>query len=58
MTGKIPLMIKERIMREWLEGLPRNIIADNNEISYGSVTNIIAQVRKERIRDIDLELLL
>ena len=54
MGQKVPSAIKEKVINAWLEGKPRNIIADENEISYGSVTNIIAEVKKESIKDIDL----
>lgn len=54
MGEKIPSSIKERVIRDWLKGIPRNIIADNSGISYGSVTNIITQTRKDSIHDIDL----
>ena len=54
MGQKIPSVIKEGVIRAWLEAKPRNIIADEIEISYGSVSNIIAQVKRESIQDIDL----
>jgi hypothetical protein len=54
MGQKVPFAIKEKVINAWLEAKPRNIIADENDISYGSVTNIIAEVKKESIKDIDL----
>jgi hypothetical protein len=54
MGQKVPSAIKEKVINAWLEGKPRNIIADETDISYGSVTNIITAVKKESIKDIDL----
>jgi hypothetical protein len=54
MGKKIPLATKEKVIYEWLQAKPRNIIADELNISYGSVTNIIEQVKKDSIKDIDL----
>jgi len=54
MGQKVPSAIKEKIINAWLEAKPRNIIADETDISYGSVTNIITEVKRESIKDIDL----
>lgn len=54
MGQKVPPVIKEKVINAWLEAKPRNIIADDNEISYGSVSNIIVQAKRESIKDIDL----
>ncbi|WP_458744929.1 hypothetical protein [Candidatus Nitrosocosmicus sp. T] len=54
MGQKVPSAIKEKVINAWLEDKPCNIISDENEISYGSVTNIITAVKKESIKDIDL----
>ena len=54
MGQKVPSAIKKRVISAWLEAKPRNIIADDNEISYGSVSNIIGQAKRESIKDIDL----
>jgi hypothetical protein len=54
MGQKVPSAIKKRVISAWLEGKPRNIIADEIEISYGSVSNIIAQAKRESIKDMDL----
>ena len=51
MGQKVPFAIKEKVINAWLEGKPRNIIADETDISYGSVTNIITEVKKESIKD-------
>ena len=53
MGQKVPSAIKEKVINAWLEAKPRNIIADETEISYGSVTNIIAAVKRESTKDID-----
>ena len=42
------------IASPWLEAKPRNVIADEVDISYGSVSNIIAQTKRDSIKDIDL----
>ena len=54
MGQKVPYTIKKRVISAWLEAKPRNIIADEVEISYGSVSNIIGQAKRESIKDIDL----
>jgi hypothetical protein len=54
MGQKVPSAIKKRVISAWLEGKPRNIIADEIEISYGSVSNIIGQAKRESIKDMDL----
>jgi hypothetical protein len=32
MGGKIPREIKERVIREWLQGIKREKIAENNDL--------------------------
>src|SRR6476619_3474456 len=54
MGQKVPYAIKKRVINAWLEAKPRNIIADEVKISYGSVSNIIGNVKRESIKDIDL----
>jgi hypothetical protein len=54
MGQKVPSAIKDKVINAWLEGKPRNIIADETDISYGSVSNIITEVKRESIKDIDL----
>jgi len=54
MAQRIPPTVKRKVIKEWLDGIPRNIIADNCEISCASVTNIISQTRNDETRDIDL----
>ena len=33
MGGKIPREIKERVIREWLQGIKREKIAENNDLA-------------------------
>ena len=54
MGQKVPSAIKKRVISAWLEAKPRNIIADELEISYGSVSNMIVQAKRESIKDMDL----
>jgi len=37
MGQKIPFAIKEKVIDTWLEAKPRNVIADEVDISYGRV---------------------
>ena len=53
MGRQIPHQIKTKVLREWLEGIPRDTIASDNTISNGSVTSII-QFAKGNNPDIDL----
>jgi hypothetical protein len=53
MGGNIPSSIKQAVLRDWLLGIPRETIAINNDISSGSVSNIILQ-SKTKIPDLDL----
>jgi len=41
------------VIHEWIQGIPRDKIAENNDIGRGTVTNIIQQF-KINIPDIDL----
>jgi len=41
------------VIHEWIQGIPRDKIAENNDIGRGTVTNIIQQF-KISIPDIDL----
>ena len=47
MGQKVPSAIKKRVISAWLEAKPCNIIADELEISYGSVSNIIVQAKEK-----------
>ena len=54
MVAKISPSIKIKVLNEWLKGLPRNKIAENNGIGAGTVTDIHQQARNNDIPDIDL----
>lgn len=41
MGGKIPREIKERVIREWLQGIKREKIAENNDLAAGIISNIV-----------------
>ena len=41
MGGKIPESIRRDVIRQWLEGLPRQQIAKDNHIGTGTVSEII-----------------
>ena len=53
MSNPIPHKIKVQVIHEWIQGIPRDKIAENNDIGRGTVTNIIQQF-KINIPDIDL----
>jgi hypothetical protein len=53
--GKIPRNIKEKVIRQWTDGLTRENIAKKHDIGAGTVTAIIQEARKqEEYQDIDL----
>ena len=54
MGQRIPSAIKEKVINDWLQAKSRNAIADDLGISYGSVTNIINEAKRESIKDVDL----
>jgi hypothetical protein len=55
MGGKIPRYIKEKVIRQWLNGLTREEIARKNDIGAGTVTAIVQDAKKqEEYNDIDL----
>jgi hypothetical protein len=41
MGGNIPREIKEKVIREWLQGTRRETIAENNDLADGSISNIV-----------------
>jgi hypothetical protein len=53
MGSPIPYSIKVKVIKEWIQGLARDTISQNNDIGAGTVTNII-QHAKANIADIDL----
>ncbi len=48
-----PYSIKVKVIKEWIQGLSRDKIAQNNGIGAGTVTSIIQQARNN-MADIDL----
>ena len=54
MGKKVPSSIKKRIISAWFEANPSSVIADELEISYGSVSNIIGQAKRDSIKDMNL----
>ena len=54
MGKKVPSSIKKRIISAWFEANPSIVIADELEISYGSVSNIIGQAKRDSIKDMNL----
>ena len=53
MTNPTPRQIKVQVLYQWIQGIARDKIADNNDIGRGTVTNIIKQF-KTTVLDIDL----
>jgi hypothetical protein len=54
MGRKIPERIRREVLRKWLEGKSRNLIAKECDIGTGTVTEIVKQYQQ---KDPDLELL-
>ena len=52
MGGKTPTRIKQRVIKLWLSGLPRDEIAEKVGTSEGNINNIVTEVKKD-IPDID-----
>ena len=53
MSNPIPRQIKVQVLYQWIQGISRDKIAENNDIGRGTVTNIIEQF-KRTVPDIDL----
>ena len=53
MGSPTPHSIKIKVIKEWIQGLSRDKISQNNGIGTGTVTSIIRQA-KDNIADIDL----
>jgi hypothetical protein len=55
MGGTIPRTIREKVIGQWIQGLPREEIAKENGIGVGTVTAIINDAKNQKeYRDIDL----
>ena len=53
MSNPIPHKIKVQVLYQWIQGISRDKIAENNDIGRGTVSNIIEQF-KTNVPDIDL----
>jgi hypothetical protein len=53
MPAKIPKSIRERVIKQWLQGTSRDQIAKDNDVGAGTVSSIIKDAKQE-IFDIDL----
>jgi hypothetical protein len=54
LSNPIPPKIKVQVLYQWIQGISRDKIADNNDIGRGTVTNIIEQFKTTTVPDIDL----
>jgi hypothetical protein len=54
MEPKVPKSIKERVIKQWLQGTSRDQIAEDNDIGAGTVSAIIKDTKQKDIPDIDL----
>ena len=46
MQGKLPDHIRSLVIKQWLEGVQRDMIAANNGMSAGAVTTIVNDFRR------------
>ena len=46
MSSKLPAHTKSLVIQQWLEGVPRDLIAANNGLSAGAVTNVVNDFRR------------
>jgi len=53
LSNPIPHKTKVQVLHQWIQGIPRDRIAENNDIGRGTVSNIIKQF-KTTVPDIDL----
>lgn len=56
MGGRIPELIRRNVFRQWLDGLPRQQIARDNQIGTGTVSEIIKEI-KEKDSEAQIDLL-
>jgi hypothetical protein len=47
MPTRISEVVTSVVIQQWLEGIPRDTIAANNDLSGGGVTNIINEWKQE-----------
>ncbi|HET7285101.1 MAG TPA: hypothetical protein VFI70_10485 [Nitrososphaeraceae archaeon] len=46
MSSKLPAHTKSLVIQQWLEGVQRDLIAANNGVSAGAVTNVVNEWRR------------
>src|ERR671929_839894 len=46
MSSKLPAYTKSLVIQQWLQGLQRDLIAANNGVSAGAVTNVVNEWRR------------
>jgi hypothetical protein len=46
MPSKLPDHIKSLVIQQWLQGVQRDLIAANNGLSAGAVTNVVNDFRR------------
>jgi transcriptional regulator with XRE-family HTH domain len=51
---KVSKSIKQRVIKQWLQGISRDQIAKDNDIGAGTVSAIIKDMKQNDIPDIDL----
>ncbi len=47
MPARLPNISKSMVIQQWLQGIPRDAIANNNGLSAGAVTNIVNEWRQQ-----------
>ena len=46
MANKVPAFTRSLVIKQWLEGVPRDTIAANDGLSAGAVTNVVNEWRR------------
>jgi hypothetical protein len=46
MANILSALTKSLVIKQWLEGVPRDMIATNNGLSAGAVTNVVNEWRR------------
>ena len=54
MKPKVPKSIRERVIKQWLQGMSRDEIGKDNDIGAGTVSAIIKDAKQKDIPDLDL----
>jgi DNA-binding CsgD family transcriptional regulator len=55
MEPKVPIAIRQQVIKRWLQGTPKDQIAKYNGIGAGTVSAIIKDTKQKDIPYIDLE---